>query len=65
MFLKSSTKVRFTGGIALFASFALLSFPLYPAPAVEPLFDARIVYGAGYGPSSVFYADLDGDGDLD
>jgi len=33
--------------------------------ALEPLFYARIDYGAGNGPTSVFAADLDGDGDND
>ena len=35
------------------------------ALSFEPLFDARIDYGAGDGPVSVFSADLDGDGDYD
>ncbi len=33
--------------------------------AFEPLFDARIDYGAGNGPWSVFAADIDGDGHND
>ena len=33
--------------------------------AFEPLFHARIDYGAGHSPYSVFAADLDGDGDND
>jgi hypothetical protein len=35
------------------------------ALAFEPLFDARIDYGAGNFPTSVFAVDLDGDGDND
>ena len=35
------------------------------ALSFEPLFDARIDYGAGQFPVSVFSADLDGDGDYD
>jgi hypothetical protein len=35
-----------------------------PSCAFEPLFDARIDYGAGAGPRSVFRADLDNDLDL-
>ena len=33
--------------------------------AFDPLFDARIDYGVGNFPKSVFAADFDGDGDSD
>jgi len=33
--------------------------------AFEPWFDARVDYGAGENPASVFSIDLDGDGDND
>jgi len=45
--------------------FVLLFFWSLPAFAFEPLFDARIDYGVGSWPQSVFCADLDGDADLD
>jgi len=43
----------------------LLLFVAINTYAFEPLFHARIDYGAGSFPSSVFAVDLDGDGDND
>ncbi len=48
--------------LLLFASLLVFAGDV---PAFEPLFDARIDYGAGNGPRSVFAVDLDGDGDND
>jgi hypothetical protein len=61
-FFKPEDEMKKVGTVLLFA--ILFTFPC-AIFAFEPLFDARIDYGAGDGPQSVFAADLDGDGDSD